>query len=96
LSRLFTRNWDQRACFESFTRKTLERVPEDKFGWKPHDKSGTMIWLAGHVASIPSYGPVMLTTAFFDIEAGGNRPPNPSPASSKNVLSGVQSQGMLP
>jgi uncharacterized damage-inducible protein DinB len=33
------------------TRKTLERVPEDKFGWKPHEKSGTMIWLAGHVTS---------------------------------------------
>ena len=29
------------------TRKTLERVPENKFGWKPHDKSGTMAWLAG-------------------------------------------------
>jgi hypothetical protein len=25
------------------TRKTLERVPENKFSWKPHEKSGSMI-----------------------------------------------------
>ncbi|NDQ58786.1 MAG: damage-inducible protein DinB, partial [Acidipila sp.] len=31
------------------TRKTLERVPDDKFAWKPHEKSGTMGWLAAHV-----------------------------------------------
>ncbi len=24
------------------TRKVLERVPEDKMGWKPSEKSGTM------------------------------------------------------
>jgi hypothetical protein len=24
------------------TRKALERVPEDKFGWKPHEKSMTL------------------------------------------------------
>jgi len=28
------------------TRKTLERVPEGKFAWKPHEKSGTLGWLA--------------------------------------------------
>ena len=34
------------------TRKTLERVPEDRLSWKPHPKSGTMGWLATHVANI--------------------------------------------
>ena len=29
-------------------RKTLERVPASKFDWKPHPKSGSMGWLAGH------------------------------------------------
>ena len=37
------------------TRRTLERVPEDKFIWKPHEKSGTMGWLAGHLANIPEW-----------------------------------------
>lgn len=59
------------------TRKTLERVPEDKFGWRPHEKSPTMIWLAGHVANIPSYGPVTLSTEFFDLEAPFERPKEP-------------------
>ena len=27
------------------TRKVLERVPDGKFAWKPHPKSGTMGWL---------------------------------------------------
>ncbi len=59
------------------TRKALERVPEDKFGWKPHDKSGSMIWLAGHVANIPSWAGFIFGGEFFDIEAGGTPPPAP-------------------
>ena len=37
-------------------RKTLERVPEDKFDWKPHPKSLSMSVLAGHIANLPSVG----------------------------------------
>jgi len=32
------------------TRKMLERVPEDKFDWQPHDKSMNLGRLAGHIA----------------------------------------------
>ena len=32
------------------TRKLLERVPAEKFDWKPHEKSMTMGALAVHVA----------------------------------------------
>ncbi|MBV9267565.1 MAG: DinB family protein [Acidobacteriaceae bacterium] len=38
------------------TRKVLERIPEDKLGWKPHDKSMTMGRLAGHVAELANWG----------------------------------------
>ena len=38
------------------TRKTLERVPEDKFDWKPHPKSFAMGPLATHLATLPSWG----------------------------------------
>ena len=31
------------------TRRVLERVPEDKFSWKPHDQSSSMGDLASHV-----------------------------------------------
>ena len=33
------------------TRKVLERVPDGKFGWKPHDKSFAMGALASHIAT---------------------------------------------
>jgi uncharacterized damage-inducible protein DinB len=37
------------------TRRTLERVPDDKFGWKPHPKSAEMGKLASHLATLPSW-----------------------------------------
>lgn len=37
------------------TRKMLERVPEDKYSWKPHAKSMTMAHLASHVAELPHW-----------------------------------------
>jgi uncharacterized damage-inducible protein DinB len=36
------------------TRRFLERLPEDKLTWKPHEKSMTAGQLAFHLASIPS------------------------------------------
>jgi len=35
------------------TRKFLERLPEDKLTWKPHEKSLTAGQLAYHLASVP-------------------------------------------
>jgi uncharacterized damage-inducible protein DinB len=35
------------------TRRLLDRIPEDKLGWKPHEKSMTLGALANHVATIP-------------------------------------------
>ena len=37
------------------TRKVLERVPDDKFDWKPHPRSTAMGGLATHVANIPTW-----------------------------------------
>ena len=37
------------------TRRVLERVPEDKLGWKPHAKSMSLGELAGHVAGTPGH-----------------------------------------
>mgnify|MGYP001167416468 CR=1 FL=1 len=37
------------------TRKMLERVPEDKFSWKPHEKSMTLGRLSMHLAEIPGW-----------------------------------------
>ena len=48
------------------TRKTLERCPDDKWNWKPHEKSGTVGWLASHIATMPGGTGVTLNTEQFD------------------------------
>ncbi len=69
------------------TRRTLERVPEDKFAWKPHAKSGTMIWLAGHVAQIPGWAKETVERDSLDIAPPGQPPPQPQiPGSRKELL----------
>ncbi len=53
------------------TRKTLERVPEDKFGWKPHEKSTSMGNLAVHLAQLPSLGERALASDSLDVNPPG-------------------------
>ncbi len=48
------------------TRKTLERVPDDKWSWKPHEKSGTLGWLAGHVGTVPEWISMTINTQELD------------------------------
>ena len=35
------------------TRRVLERIPDDKLAWKPHDKSMSLGRLALHTATVP-------------------------------------------
>ena len=49
------------------TRKVLERVPDDKFAWKPHTKSFSMGELAQHVATLPIWGELTIKQADFDL-----------------------------
>ena len=35
------------------TRRLLERVPDDRLGWRPHPKARTLGELALHVATVP-------------------------------------------
>ena len=49
------------------TRRALERVPADKMGWKPHEKSQSMGQLALHVAMIPGRIADLVTPAENEI-----------------------------
>ena len=49
------------------TRKVLERVPEGKFDWKPHDKSMSLGKLATHLAELPALSQLILKRPSFDI-----------------------------
>ncbi|HEY3382677.1 MAG TPA: DinB family protein [Vicinamibacterales bacterium] len=54
----------------ALTRKVLARVPDGKFGWKPHDKSMTLGRLAGHLAEIPGW--VKETLTLDSLDMGGD------------------------
>jgi uncharacterized damage-inducible protein DinB len=56
------------------TRKVLERVPEEKFDWKPHAKSMSLGDLATHVANIVWWGEVTLTQPDYNLEGQARRP----------------------
>ena len=55
------------------TRKLLERLPDDKLAWKPHEKSMALGELASHLGNIPNWGGTILNDLSFDL---AERPPN--------------------
>ena len=70
----------------SNTRKTLERVPDDKFTWKPHEKSFAMGALATHLANLPSWTNVTIDLDEFDMAPGGNKMTTPECHSQKELI----------
>jgi uncharacterized damage-inducible protein DinB len=56
------------------TRRTLERLPEDKLDWTPDPKSMTMGRLAAHVAEMPGWAALTMGTDELDFAAGGYTP----------------------
>lgn len=63
INQMLLPEFDQEAAN---TRKTLERVPDDKWDWKPHTKSGTLGWLAGHVATLNDWTATTIKTEQLD------------------------------
>jgi uncharacterized damage-inducible protein DinB len=51
------------------TRKMLELVPDDRLGWKPHEKSMELGRLAWHVSDFPSWCRDVLTKPGMSITA---------------------------
>ena len=65
-------NADQSSFLPEFdqemanTRKLLERVPDGKADYKPHEKSMSLGRLAGHVAELPGWAKNTLETQLLD------------------------------
>jgi uncharacterized damage-inducible protein DinB len=53
------------------TRKTLERVPDDKWDWKPHEKSTAMGGLATHLTNITLWAIFTIDNDSIDLAPGG-------------------------
>jgi|SRR5579871_5081664 len=51
------------------TRRLLERVPDEKADFKPHDKSFALGKLAMHVATLPFFGKTILSEPGMDMKA---------------------------
>lgn len=56
------------------TRKFLEQVPDDNLGWKPHEKSMSLIQLATHVAELPTWVPLAINTSELDFAVSEYKP----------------------
>jgi uncharacterized damage-inducible protein DinB len=70
LSELLLPEFDQEMAN---TRKVLERVPEEKMEWRPHEKSMTLGRLAGHVAELAAWGTSVLTQESIDLTERSKR-----------------------
>lgn len=65
------------------TRKTLERIPDDKLDWSPHKKSWSMRQLSTHIANLPVWTTHTVNMDSFDLNPPNSEPPvRPAPASS--------------
>jgi uncharacterized damage-inducible protein DinB len=56
------------------TRRTLERVPEDKLDWRPHEKSMTLGGLTTHISNLPSWTTYTINQDSLDIAPVGQPP----------------------
>ena len=68
------------------TRKTLERVPHEKFDWKPHEKSTAMGGLATHLSNIPTWANFTIDQDSLDLAPGGKPLPHMEMAKSNAEL----------
>jgi uncharacterized damage-inducible protein DinB len=68
------------------TRKVLERVPEDKYNYKPHPKSMEMGRLASHVAEMLGWVGSTFQSESFDFAPPGGEPMQPFVAKNNQEL----------
>lgn len=65
LLKIFSEELESEAAI---TKKMLERIPDDKFGWQPHPKSMTIKRLATHISDLPNWIAMALTTEELDFQ----------------------------
>ncbi|HYR74227.1 MAG TPA: DinB family protein [Pyrinomonadaceae bacterium] len=56
------------------TRKHLERLPEDKLDWRPHQKSFTAVALASHITEMVSWADAILNQDEIDFNPATYKP----------------------
>jgi uncharacterized damage-inducible protein DinB len=56
------------------TRKFLKIVPQDKYDWRPHPKSMSLQHLVTHIAELPAWITMAITTDGLDFQANPYQP----------------------
>jgi uncharacterized damage-inducible protein DinB len=67
------------------TRRALERVPDGRADWKPHNKSMSLGQLSNLVAGMPAWIDMIINMDELDLGGGGNGHP-PQPKTSRELL----------
>jgi uncharacterized damage-inducible protein DinB len=83
LSDLFLPEFEQEMAT---ARKTLERIPEDKLSWKPHEKSMPLDRLAGHVAELAGWAANAIELDSLDFMPPGGPSFQPTIATSRKQV----------
>jgi len=86
LSDLLIPEFDQEM---TTARKTLERIPEDKLSWKPHQKSMPLDRLAGHIAELAGWAVPTIEQDSLDFRPPGQPPFQPTFATSQKQVLGI-------
>ena len=68
------------------TRNMLKIVPDDQYDWKPHPKSMSVRQLATHIAELPGWIPMAVSTDVLDFSVGDYKP---TPINNNNELLAV-------
>jgi len=90
LSELFLAEFDQEM---TTARKTLERIPEDKLSWKPHEKSMPLNRLAGHIAELAGWAVSVVQQDSLDFAPAGQPPMQPTIATSRKQVLEIFDKG---
>ena len=76
------------------TRRVLDRLPEDKYDYKPDPTSMAAGRLASHIAEMGGWGAMTMTTEMFDFAPGGVNAFPPANFATKAELLGAYDRMM--
>lgn len=79
LSELMLPEFDQEMAN---TRRMLERIPDDRLDFKPHEKSMALVGLATHLSNMPKWVVMVMKEESFDMAPAGGEPVREDPVRS--------------